>query len=85
MQWDAMRSIALAGSRKSPLPVELEIADENFPLIIPWRRVPLTGLLPGWRYKPVLPTETYSQQTDAILAYVLARTGLPLHDIRDDQ
>jgi len=32
MQWDAMRSIALAGSRKSPLPVELEIADENFPL-----------------------------------------------------
>ncbi len=84
MKWQNVRTVALAGPRTHTLPVEFEVTDNRTFIVVSWWRLPPKGFAQRFGYLPPLPTEAYNQQIDAVLAYVLERTGLPLHDIRDD-
>jgi hypothetical protein len=81
--WHEARLFALYvtfGAQKSGAAVtyELSSARDIVRWTWIWRKTYWVGL------EPVIPHDEYNQQMQALLSFVVARTGLPLYDLRED-
>ena len=83
MPWYEARLFAMYGTfgaQKSGAAITYELSSARDIVRWTWvlRRTYWIGL------EPVLPHDEYNRQMEALLSFVVARTGLPLYDLRED-
>jgi hypothetical protein len=83
MPWYEARLFAMYGAygkQKSGAAITYELSSARD--IVRWTWVLRRTLSPG--LEPVIPQDEYNRQMQALLSFVVARTGLPLYDLRED-
>src|SRR6266571_1160703 len=83
MPWYEARLFAMYGTfgkQKSGASITFELSSAR--AILRWTWVLRWTLSPGM--EPVIPYDEYNRQMQALLSFVVARTGLPLYDLRED-
>jgi hypothetical protein len=83
MPWYEARLFAMYetfGKQKSGSSITYELSSARD--IVRWTWVLRRTLSPG--LEPVIPQDEYNRQMQALLSLVVARTGLPLYDLRED-
>jgi hypothetical protein len=68
------------GAQKSGAAITYELSSARD--IVRWTWMQRRTLAPG--LEPVIPHDEYNRQMQALLSFVVARTGLPLYDLRED-
>ncbi len=82
ISWTDICLIALTGDQKYEMPNGFEIASQDGSIEMMWYRPQQAKVMR--RFVPLITVEAYNAHIDAVLAYVIARTGLALYDVRDD-
>ncbi len=83
MPWYEARLFAMYGTfgkQKSGAAITYELSSAR--AIVRWTWILRRTLSPG--LEPVIPHDEYNRQMQALLSCVVARTGLPLYDLRED-
>ncbi len=83
MPWYEARLFAMYGTfgkQKSGAAITYELSSARW--LVRWTWLLRRTLSPG--LEPVIPHDEYNRQMQALLSFIVARTGLPLYDLRED-
>jgi hypothetical protein len=83
VKWQEARLFAMYGTfgkQKSGTSITYELSSARD--IVRWTWVLRRTWSPG--LEPTIPQDEYNRQMQALLSFVVARTGLPLYDLRED-
>ena len=83
MPWYEARLFAMYGTfgkQKSGAAITYELSSARW--LVRWTWLLRRTLSPG--LEPVIPHDEYNRQMQALLSFIVARTGQPLYDLRED-